>query len=129
MRQPAQNAPSPATDFSGALRTVFNILEAWQVPAAQGQRLLGVSRPTYFRWKRAPEKAQLDDNHLERLSYLLGIWKALKILLPDPEAANSWIRRPNDAPLFGSASPLERLAAGQVADLYEVRRWLDANRG
>jgi hypothetical protein len=33
------------------------------------------------------------------------------------------------APLFGGRSALDRMAAGRVADLYEVRKYLDAQRG
>jgi hypothetical protein len=39
------------------------------------------------------------------------------------------VHRPNTAPLFNGAAPIERLLAGNVADLYEVRRWLDGQRG
>ena len=66
---------------------------------------------------------------LERLSYLLGIYKSLQILLPDPVAADAWVRRPNTALLFGGRSALERMLSGQVADLYVVREYLDAQRG
>ena len=54
---------------------------------------------------------------LERLSYLLGIYKALQILLPDPHAADEWVRKPNTAPPFGGSSALERMSSGQVADI------------
>jgi hypothetical protein len=66
---------------------------------------------------------------LERLSYLLGIYKALQLLLPEAQAADEWIRRPNEAPLFGGRSALERMLSGNVADLYLVRQYLDAQRG
>jgi hypothetical protein len=66
---------------------------------------------------------------LERLSYILGIYKALQILLPDEAAADAWIRQPNDAAPFGGRTALERMLSGHVADLYEVRRYLDAERG
>ena len=52
-----------------------------------------------------------------------------KILLPDPHAADQWVRKPNDAPQFGGRSALERMLSGQVADLYVVREYLDAERG
>jgi hypothetical protein len=66
---------------------------------------------------------------LERLSYVFGIYKALQILLPDPAAADAWVRKPNEAPGFGGRSALEKMLSGNVADLYEVRRYLDAERG
>ena len=85
-------------------------------------------RSTFFEWKRRGE-GDLARDTLERVSYLLGIYKALQILLPQTEAADAWIRKPNTAPLFGGASALERMLSGNVADLYVVRQYLDAQRG
>ena len=114
-----------------ALRTVFKILDAWGVKVKDWGQLLGVSQPTVHRWKADPTVAARANSRdlLERLSYLLGIYKALQVLLPDPRAADGWVNRPNAAPLFGGRAPIERLLAGNVADLYEVRRWLDGQRG
>jgi Protein of unknown function (DUF2384) len=66
---------------------------------------------------------------LERLSYLFGIYAALQILLPVPERANAWIRKPNTAPFLGGQSALDRMLGGQVGDLFAVRQYLDAERG
>ena len=54
---------------------------------------------------------------------------ALQILLPVTERAAAWIRKPNTAPLFGGGSALDRMLGGQVADLFVVRQYLDAQRG
>jgi len=91
--------------------------------------LLGLSsRSTYFKWRKDP-RARVPRDTLERISYLLGIYKALQVLLPDTRAADEWVRQPNDAVLFGGRSALERMLSGNVADLYEVRQYLDAQRG
>ena len=66
---------------------------------------------------------------LERVSYILGIYKALNILLPNEQAADAWVRCPNTAPLFGGKSALDRMLLGKVSDLYVVRQYLDAQRG
>jgi hypothetical protein len=114
---------------AAALRTFFRIAEAWDLSAREQMALLGVrSRTTLHTWK-AGEAGPLSRDTMERLSYLFGIYKALQILFADPAQADAWLRKPNTAPLFGGRSALERLAAGNVADLYEVRRYLDAQRG
>ena len=111
------------------LRTFFGIAAAWKLSAGEAMTLLGLrSRSTYHVWKEGRAGA-LSRDTLERISYVLGIYKALQILLPSGEAADAWIRKPNSAPLFGGASALERLLSGNVSDLYEVRRYLDAQRG
>jgi hypothetical protein len=111
------------------LRAFANIAEAWGLSVAEQLQLLGIaSRSTFFKWRREREP-RLPRDTLERLSYLMGIYKSLQILLPDPKAADEWIRRPNTAAPFGGRSALDRMLSGQVADLYVVREYLDAQRG
>lgn len=119
-----------APSLGGAgLRAFVNIAEAWSLSVAEQLKLLGIeSRSTFFKWRRERDP-RLPRDTLERLSYLLGIYKSLQILLPDPKAADEWVRRPNGAPLFGGGSALDRMLSGQVADLYVVREYLDAQRG
>src|SRR5262245_35789378 len=124
---------SGASEFSAAggagLRAFANIAEAWKLTVADQLTLLGIaSRSTFFKWRRERDP-RLPQDTLERLSYLLGIYKALQILLPDAKAADEWVRRPNSAPPFGGRSALEHMLSGQVADLYVVRQYLDAERG
>lgn len=69
------------------------------------------SRGTLYQWRQG-KVAPLDAHVLERLSNLFGIYAALQILLPVPERANAWIRKPNTAPFLGV-----------------VRQYLDAERG
>ena len=112
-----------------ALRAFFNITGLWDLSAEQERVLLGSpGRSTFFRWKRDLNGA-LPQDVLERISYLLGIYKALQILFPEPAQADAWVKKPNQAPLFGGRSALERMLGGQVADLYVVRQYLDAQRG
>ena len=113
----------------GALRTFFAIAAAWGLSAAEARTLLG-SPPesTFYKWK-AGKVGQVSRDVLERVSYVLGIWKALQILLPDAPAADTWLRRPNSAAPFGGRPALERMLSGNVADLYLVRQYLDAERG
>jgi hypothetical protein len=119
------------TEMSAAgLRAFFNIARDWDLGAEEQIVLLGSpGRSTYFKWKQAPETARLGRDTLERLSLLLGIYKALQILLPQPSAADTWIKRPNSAPPFGGRRALDRMLAGNISDLVAVRQYLDAMRG
>ena len=112
-----------------ALRTFFRIARLWDLSVAEQMALLGVTaRSTFFKWKKNPGTV-LPKDTLERISYVLGIYKALQILLPDERAADGWVKRPNSAAPFGGRSALERMSSGQVADLFVVRQYLDAQRG
>ena len=115
-------------DISGAVAAALRILDKWQVAPEQQQAMLGISRRSWFAWKKSPP-AGIDGDRLERISYILGIWKALRQLFPDNRGYERWPNLPNSAPFFAGAQPLERMAAGQVGDLYAVRAWLDGWRG
>jgi hypothetical protein len=134
----AARAPAPRTSTASldspaasaaALRTFFNIARAWGLGAPEEQRLLGVQRSTVYAWRAGDFPARLDADILERLSYVFGIYAALHVLFPVPERADAWIRQANSAAPFGGDSALARMLGGRVADLFEVRRYLDAVRG
>ncbi|UYG00300.1 MULTISPECIES: antitoxin Xre-like helix-turn-helix domain-containing protein [unclassified Halomonas] len=114
---------------ASVMRTYPNIVRDWQLKEHDAALLLGVPDATYRRWKQAPDKARLDQSQMERMSLILGIYKALQILLPRSDAADTWLRRANQNPLFSGQPPLDRLRSGLVSDLYVVRQHLDGARG
>ena len=125
---------TPAVDLTSAksaataLRTFFRLAKAWDLSIAEQTTLLGVARTTLYQWKQG-KVGPLDKHVLERLSYLFGIYADLQILLPVAERANEWLRRPNTASFLGGSSALDRMLGGQVADLFVVRQYLDAECG
>lgn len=115
---------------AAGLRAFERIAQAWRLNVEEQLRLLGEPpRSTFYAWRKQPDKAQLPRDTLERLSNILGIYKSLQILLPDPAAADAWVRQPNAAAPFGGGSALARMLAGNVSDLNLVRRYLDGVRG
>jgi Antitoxin Xre-like helix-turn-helix domain/Antitoxin Xre/MbcA/ParS C-terminal toxin-binding domain len=112
-----------------ALRAFFKLAERWNLRVAEQRKLLGdPPESTFYKWKREHDGA-LSRDTLERISYLLGIFKALAILFPQADRADAWLRKPNMAPAFGGKPALERMLSGNVADLFVVRQYLDAQRG
>jgi Protein of unknown function (DUF2384) len=123
--------PDISEDTLGAtaLTAFFNITAAWGLTADDERILLGKPpRSTFFKWK-ADRTARLSGDTLERISYVMGIYKALHILLPTADAADAWVKKPNTALPFAGKSALERMRAGRVLDLADIRRYLDAERG
>jgi hypothetical protein len=112
-----------------ALKAFFKITEKWKLTSEQERTLLGVPKSTFYHYKKDKITSSLSKDTLERISYVLGIYKALRILLPTEDAANKWIKKSNKAPLFNGKSALDRLMKGHVVDLADVRRYLDAERG
>lgn len=126
-------APRPLDSFDRAdvdtvaLKAFFNLAAEWGLRREEQVTLLGSpSQRTFYRW-RAGKVSGLPADTLERISVLLGIYKAINILLPVRERAAAWIKRPNKA--FGGESALDVMLRGRVDNLYQVRRHLDAWRG
>lgn len=121
---------SPQQMAAAGLRAFARIAELWGLGLDEQLALLGQPpRSTFYAWRKQPEAARLPRDTLERLSCLLGIYQALQILLPDPAAADAWVRQPNRAPLFGGRSALAVMLGGNLGDLHLVRRYLDGVRG
>lgn len=123
MGMPTVNAPSIS---ASGLRAFESIADRWKLSVAERSAILGLSPSTYRR-VRSRSEASLDRNALERISHVLGIYKALHVLFSDDQRADTWIDR--NSIDFGDRPARERLTTGLVTDLVHVRRYLDAARG
>ena len=104
-RYPASRyEPSPLVDLSArsererlsqsAIKAFLNIMEKWGVRDEDARALLGgMSNGPFYEMKKNPNRT-LDADTLTRLSYLVGIFKALNILYSEA-LADAWIQRPN----------------------------------
>lgn len=123
----AAQSVTPA-DASGAIATAMNILDQWDLDRQQQCAMLGIAERSWYQWRgKAPKRVSGDT--LERVSYILGIWKALRQLFPSHQGYRRWPHIENSAAPFGGQPPVKRMASGRVGDLYVVRSWLDGWRG
>ena len=114
-------------EAAAGLRAFFRIADLWGLSMDDARVLLGrPSRATAYNWRSGRVRTVPYDT-VRRISYVLGIYKALQILYADAALADGWIKRPNAA--FGGQSALARMLGGDVADLAAVRQYLDAARG
>jgi Protein of unknown function (DUF2384) len=114
---------------ASGLKALFNIAECWKLRSEEVRELLGgVANGSYFEMKKNPEGKVLDADQMYRISYLIGIFKALNILHSQP-LADEWVRLPNSNRIFGGRTPLEYMTRGGVSAMQTVRRLLDARRG
>lgn len=115
-----------------ALKGFFKIAELWQLsPSEMTTMLGGIHRSTLYKYQGLAREGgvELGRDLMERISYTLGIYKALRILFPSEERAVQWVRRPNSASPFNGGTALEWMLRGSIVDLADVRRYLDAQRG
>ena len=130
--------PSPLVDFSAkdererlsrsALRAFLNIMQRWKVRDEDARALLGgMSNGQFYEMKKKPERT-LDADTLTRISYLVGIFKALNMAYSEP-LADAWVQRPNANRIFGGQTALAYMIKGGMPAMQTVRRLLDARRG
>lgn len=125
---PREFTPAPITDDEAAamFRAAANMFRLWGVTDEEAAILLDVPVRTYRRWK-AGKIGRIDRDGKARLSNLMGIHKALRIIFREAQRGYAWIKAPNSA--FGGKSVLEVMLGGELTDLMRVRRYLDAERG
>jgi len=126
--QPPPFRPEPITDEEAAamFRAVLKLFQLWGLTDEQAATLLDMQLRTYRRWKTG-EQGRIDRDGRARLSNLMGIHKALRIIFSEPQRGYRWVKVPNQA--FGGASALDVMLGGELTDLMRVRRYLDSERG
>ncbi len=113
---------------TSALKAFFNLTNRWGIRDEEARSLLGgISNGPYYNWKKQPQRL-LDPDVLTRISYLIGIFKALNILYGE-KLADDWVRLPNSNRIFAGRTPLDYMIRGGVPAMQIVRRLLDARRG
>lgn len=120
--------PSPITDAEAAamFRAAVKLFGLWRLTDEEAATLLDLPLRTYRRWK-AGDLGRIDRDGKARLSNIMGIHKALRIIFKEPQRGYAWIRSPNEA--FAGRSALDVMLGGELTDLMRVRRYLDAERG
>src|SRR5689334_291200 len=112
-----------------ALRTFFRIADAWSLTVLEQRALLGWPAASTFHKYKAGDYGPLSFDTLTRISIVLGIYKALQVLYPDPGLADNWVRLPNAHSIFGGRPALSLMVDGGIDGLLQTRRLLDARRG
>jgi uncharacterized protein (DUF2384 family) len=113
------------------LRAALRILEMWKASSEQACKILRVSRSTYTRAKQGDEgwAVSLDQDQMDRISFVLNIHAALRTVFDNPENAYGFPAMNNRNEFFNGRKPLDVMAQGDMISLYETFRRIDALRG
>ena len=125
---PKEFRADPISDEEAAamFRAVLNLFGHWTITDEQAAILVDLPIRSYRRWK-AGEIGRIDRDGKARLSNLMGIHKAMRIIMTEPQRAYAWVKSPNET--FGGRTALDVMLGGELTDLMRVRRYLDAERG
>ena len=126
--RPPEFVPAPITDDEAAamFRASLNLFRHWDITDQQAASLLDLRVRTYGRWKTG-DVGRITRDVKARLSNIMGIHKALRIIFSEPQRAYAWIKAPNTA--FDGRTALNIMLGGELTDLMRVRHYLDAERG
>ena len=109
------------------LRAAVNLFSLWKLTDKQAATLLGAPTRSYARWKADGKAGSWPRDLKARLSNLMGVHKALRIVFREPQRGYDWVHASNSA--FGGKSALDVMLGGELTDLMRVRRYLDSERG
>ena len=125
---PTPFRPEPITQEEGGalFRATLNLFSRWGITDEQAAVLTDMSVRTFRRWK-AEGPGRISRDGLARLSNLMGIHKALRIIFQEPQRGYDWVKAANAA--FDGCSALQVMLGGELTDIMRVRRYLDAERG
>lgn len=125
---------APAQDrakCAAGLRAAVTILDRWGASGEQAASILRVSRSTHARARRNdPEwRVSLDEDQLTRVSLVLNIHAALRVIFENPENLYGFMAMANQHSPFHGQAPLQAIARGGILSLYDAFRHIDSLRG
>lgn len=109
---------------SSSMRIFAGLARAWSLSHEEARSLLGLASVAELQKTMEAKQEALPREILERFALLLDIFEAINTLLPIPEQADAWVRKPNEGPPFGGRSALSVMK--DLAGLRIVRQYLQA---
>ena len=108
-----------------AFLIAVRILEAWAFNDSEKAVVLGdVPIATFRRMKAGKMSNKLTTDRRTRVSLILGIHKALRMMFLQDAHILEWITHSNRA--FAEYSPKDIMLSGSLVGLHDIRRYLDA---
>lgn len=118
--------PISDDEAAAAFRAVLRLFARWEITDEQASILLDMNLRSFRRWK-AEGPGRLGRDAKARLSNLIGIHKALRLIFGNSPRVYAWVKAPNAR--FDGQTALDVMLRGDLTDIMRVRRYLDAERG
>jgi hypothetical protein len=124
--RPFRHNPLTQEEAAAMFRAALTLFGKWDVTDDQAATLLDMPVRSFRRWK-AEGAGRISRDGCARLSNIMGIHKALRIVFSDAQRGYAWVKAANAA--FANHSALDIMLGGELTDIMRVRRYLDAERG
>ena len=121
----SNEGPAVPTDKAAvALKGFRHIMVQWSCTEAEQKQLLGLSQAE-FDELTADKSTEMSVQVLQRISYLMGIARALDTLYPSDDRAAERIQKPTTDQPFCGLSPLAFMLADPQEGPRLTRRYFD----
>lgn len=118
------------TDAAIGLKAAAQVLLRWGASGAASEAILRVSRSVLSKARnQSLDEIKLDRDQLARLSLVLNMHAALRTVFENQENVTGFMAMANSNPWFNGQQPLQVIAGGDFAALYETSKRIDALRG
>ena len=111
------------------LRTAINILDKWSASVKQASSILRISPSTIAHAKNKENTdwtVDLDLDVMQRISLVLNIHSALRLIFDNPENVYGFVGMKNDNEFFNGRTPMDIMAQGDFVSLYETFNRIDS---
>ena|SRR5690554_2197560 len=111
------------------LCAAISILDKWGASAKHACAILRISPSTYARAKNKDDSdwtVNLDVDVMHRISLVLNIHSALRLIFDNPENVYGFVGMKNDNEFFNGRTPMDIMAQGDFVSLYETFNWIDS---
>lgn len=111
-----------------ALKGFFGVCREWDCSDEEMKLLLGgIPKRTLDEYLKLPHLL-LSPELLERISYILGIYKILRAMYPNGERAGRRMRLSTSEPPFSGSSALEFMTSGSIQHLKQARQYFESKK-
>ena len=111
------------------LRTAINILDKWSASVKQASLILRISPRTIAHAKNKENTdwtVNLDVDVMQRISLVLNIHSALRLIFDNPDNVYGFVGMKNDNEFFNGRAPLDIMAQGDLVSLYETFKQINS---
>jgi uncharacterized protein (DUF2384 family) len=107
------------------LKAVFNILDEWGCSPEQSVLTLGLEKSAYDDCRKDINKASLSDEQQERVSYIVNMHAALRMIFDNSENVYGFMSMNNHNAFFDGRKPIDIIASGRLDDLSNTFKRID----
>jgi hypothetical protein len=109
-----------------AIKEIHNILNKWGCSLKQQALILDIGQVYYDEYLKDINKTSLSYEQLKRISYILNIHVALRVLFDNPENVYGFMSMNNHNVFFDGRKPIDVISSGRLDDLSNTFKHIDS---